>query len=382
MTSARRLAYFLTAFVATASLGSSVSLANDGIHFTRLQLADERVLFGEVLDDGEDRLLLFDLNAGTSVSVSVSSVKDRRDSVSESEVVNYVPFATYAAWKLTQMVQAGRVESTVVRVSEDAIYIGRGHSDGIKPGQKVLLLGELTEITDPNTDEVLGSVREEVGTAQVIQVLGDRLSSIEIDNSENDSVTVARGSVVAIDRASKTVVVAKPSWKSEGSELRTGDEALFLHVQMISELVKYGFPVISRSRVEQKTSELASQKEMSAADVTASEVASELKADVLLESEILAKGVTGIVTVEATDMGTSQYLGVMNGSIRRQSIRDESKRSYDFARAAHERKKVFSHLLELEKRLSMVGVLRVAASFNLDESSHLTQLTVELPPKS
>lgn len=311
-------------------LGSSIdTLAQEKIPLlVNIRTKADKKYVGEVLQRNDDSVVLFDIVLRDTVTIVTDQVKSIVEGINEARASGHVPFPTYAAWKLTKLLKVGKIQGNVALVSDQGIFINLGEAAGVKQGQTVKLLGDAEVIKDPETDEVLGVFRPTNAMLEVVEVLNDRLSKVTLANP-NVPVQINRGMLVECDRDSVTIVVVPPRWKSEDSNLKTADEALFLTEHILTELVGYGVPVISRDQVDLALTELSEQSGKPKISIPAALVADRLKADILVTGQILAKGVTGNITLHVTEVKSKLYVGVLAGRIRRDTVQAVAKAATD-----------------------------------------------------
>ena len=278
---------------------------------------------GELIERTDAGLVVYDIVLRDTVSITKDQVQAFVEGIDERTASSHVPFATYAAWKLTKLLRIGTVQGRIALASDKGIFINLGSAHGLLAGQSVTLLGKAEEITDPESGEQLAVYRAPVATLKILAVVNERLSKLSITASDKP-VKIERGMTVACERGSTTIVVIPPQWKSEDPNLKTGDEALYLTEHILAELVRFGVPVISRDQVEQVQAELSQKTGKPVATLPAATVGQSLNAGVLVTGQILAKGQTGNVTLHVTDLATRQYVGILAGRIRRDKIREES----------------------------------------------------------
>ena len=281
---------------------------------------------GDLIERTDAGLVVYDIVLRDTVSITKDQVQSFVEGIDERTASSHVPFATYAAWKLTKLLRIGTVQGRIALASDKGIFINLGSAHGLSAGQSVTLLGKAEEITDPETGEQLAVYRAPVATLKILAVVNERLSKLSITASDTP-VKIERGMTVACERGSTTIVVIPPQWKSEDPNLKTGDEALYLTEHILAELVRFGVPVISRDQVEQAQAELSQKTGKPVATLPAATVGQTLKAGVLVTGQILAKGQTGNVTLHVTDLATRKYVGILTGRIRRDKIREESRKA-------------------------------------------------------
>jgi hypothetical protein len=183
------------------------------------------------------------------------------------------------------------------------------------------LLGEGTTITDPETDKILAVIRPTVARLTVTQVVNDKLSKVELADPDQE-LDFQRGMMIEIERPSKTVMFVPPKWKSANANLKVGDEALYVTEHVLTELLRYGVKVISREQVTRVTESLAEEAGKQASDISPLEVAEALNAGVMITGELLAQANFGNVFLHATDVQSTQVLGILRGRIQRDKIKD------------------------------------------------------------
>ncbi|QDS88841.1 Leucine Rich repeats (2 copies) [Rosistilla ulvae] len=291
--------------------------------------------FGPLIDESEDELSIFDIAAATTVNLKKKAIEIRVGDIEEVLADSHVPFASYAAWKLGKILKAGRLEATIVHNSEKGVFVNRGSEDGVETGRRCVLLGDPETIVDPTNDEVLGIIREQLGNAIPLTVVSERLSTINFpEPTDEDAQQVidafAMKRQVEIEQQAKRIVLAPPRWKPSADADSLTDDANFLHAHLISELVRYGFNVVSKKQTELMRQRIADKRQIASRDVPDIEIAKEAKADVLVSVDMLAKGITCQVQLQATDLQTDEYLGIVSGSTRRKNLKEESARSIDF----------------------------------------------------
>ena len=281
---------------------------------------------GELIERTDAGLVVYDIVLRDTVSITKDQVQAFVEGIDERTASSHVPFATYAAWKLTKLLRIGTVQGRIALASDKGIFINLGSAHGLLAGQSVTLLGKAEEITDPESGEQLAVYRAPVATLKILTVVNERLSKLSITASDKP-VKIERGMTVACERGATTIVVIPPQWKSEDPNLKTGDEALYLTEHLLTELVRYRLPVISRDQSDRIRDELANKTGQPNETVSPISIARELRAGVVLTGELLARGQTGNVVLHATDVQTSRYIGILSGRIRRDNVRRESNKA-------------------------------------------------------
>ncbi|QDV11441.1 Leucine Rich repeats (2 copies) [Rosistilla oblonga] len=292
--------------------------------------------FGPLIDESKDELSIFDISAATTVSLEKKAIEIKVGDIEEVLADEYVPFASYAAWKLGKILKTGRLEATIVHNSEKGVFVNRGSDDGVETGRRCVLLGVPETIVDPTSDEVLGIIREQLGNAIPLTVVSERLSKVNFPEPLNEDAqkvidAFATKRQVEIEQQTKRIVLAPPRWKPTADADSLTDDANFLHAQLIAELVRYGFNVVSKKQTERMRQSIADERQVDVREVPDIEIAKNAKADVLVSVDMLAKGVTCQVQLQVTDLETDEYLGIVSGSTRRKGQREESARSIAFA---------------------------------------------------
>ena len=276
---------------------------------------------GEILHELPDATILYDISVRDMVRVDHAEIKNTTRNIDEMKARYFVPFATYAAWKLTKLMKTGIVQGNIAAASEQGIFINLGSAAGIKVDMNVKLLGEGTSITDPETDKILAVIRPTVARLTVTQVVNDKLSKVELADPDQE-LDFQRGMMIEIERPSKTVMFVPPKWKSANANLKVGDEALYVTEHVLTELLRYGVNIISREQVTRVTESLAEEAGKQASDISPLEVAEALNAGVMITGELLAQANFGNVFLHATDVQSTQVLGILRGRIQRDKIKD------------------------------------------------------------
>lgn len=292
--------------------------------------------FGPLIDENEDEVSMFDIAAATTVTVQKSAIKTKVDKIDEVRSDSYVPFASYAAWKLSKILHTGRLEATIVHNSEKGIFVNCGSEDGIEANRRCVLLGDPETIVDPTTDEILGVIREQLGDAIPLTVVSERLSKLNFpEPADEDAQKVIEAFAVKrqveIEQQAKRIVLAPPRWKPTADAESLEDDANFLHAHLIAELVRYGFTVVSKKQTELMRQSIADARQIKVSEVPDIEIAKGANADVLVSVDMLAKGVTCQVQLQVTDLKSDEYLGIVSGSTRRKEQKEDSRRAVAFA---------------------------------------------------
>jgi len=281
---------------------------------------------GELIERTDAGLVVYDIVLRDTVSIAADQVQSFVEGIDERTASSHVPFATYAAWKLTKLLRIGTIQGQIALASDQGIFINLGSEHGLVAGQSVTLTGKAEVIKDPESGEELAVYRPPLAQLKILAVVNERLSKLSITASDKP-VTIERGMTVTCDRGTTTIVVLPPRWKSENPNLKTGDEALYLTEHVLAELVRFGVPVISRDQVDQVTVELSQKTGKPAAAIPAATIGQSLKAGVLVTGQILAKGQIGNVTLHVTNLSNRQYVGIVVGKIRRDKIREASEKA-------------------------------------------------------
>ena len=209
--------------------------------------------YGPLVEESEDEVSIFDISSATTVRIEKKAIKTKLDKIDETQSDSYVPFASYAAWKLGKILHTGRLEATIVHHSEKGVFVNLGSEDGIETGRRCVLLGDPETIIDPTTNEVLGVIREQLGNGIPLAVVSDKLSKLNLPKPVDDEAkkligTYAVKRQVEIDQKPKRIVLAPPRWKPTADADSLADDANFLHAHLIAELVRYGFTVVSKKQ--------------------------------------------------------------------------------------------------------------------------------------
>lgn len=104
------------------------------------------------------------LGLGTKGGYSESSEGDARAAISQL-VVNITSQINKKPWS-----------SRIVQVANGKIYLSAGTDSGLEVGQKLTVFSQGAEIKDPDSGIVLGREEEKLGTLEVTNHAGDRLS--------------------------------------------------------------------------------------------------------------------------------------------------------------------------------------------------------------
>ena len=329
--------FVLTVLCAVAqNLGPSAKSYAASPNMVRIHTWKGDKHFGPLIDESDDEVSLFDIAKATTVNLDKKLIKTKVGDIDETRAASYVPFASYAAWKLGKILKAGRLEATIVHNSEKGVFVNRGSEDGVETNRRCVLLGDAETITDPTTDEVLGVIREQLGDAIPLTVVSERLSKLNFPEPADDddrkltaAYTVKRQ--VEIEQKPRRIVLAPPRWKATADADSLTDDANFLHAHLIAELVRYGFTVVSKKQTELMRQSIADDRQIDVREVPDIEIAKGAKADVLISVDMLAKGITCQVQLQVTDLKTDEYLGIVSGSTRRKQQKEESARSIAFA---------------------------------------------------
>ncbi|WP_430451934.1 hypothetical protein [Rhodopirellula europaea] len=330
--------------------------------------------FGPLIDETDGEVAMFDIAAATTVNIKTSAIKSKLDEIDELRADSYVPFASYAAWKLGKILHSGRLEATVVHNSEKGVFINRGSEDGIESGRRCVLLGDPETIVDPTTDEVLGIIREQLGDAVPLTVVSERLSKLDFpepadEKSQEIIDTFAVKRQVEVEQQTKRIVLAPPRWKPTGDAESLEDDANFLHAHLIAELVRYGFTVVSKKQTELTRQSIADERQIDATEVPDIEIAKGAKADVLVSVDMLAKGITCQVQLQVTDLDSDEYLGIVSGSTRRKEQKEESARSVAFAQGIMAGKQ-----LGLRMNRTVVSLFALASEVHFNDNGRVTTI--------
>jgi len=250
-----RIAVLVTLFAFVHSVGSPANISAAPPNMVRIHTWKGDKHFGPLIDETDDEVSIFDMKAATTVTFEKKAIKSKIDDIDEIQADSYVPFATYAAWKIGKILKSGRLEATIVHNSEKGIFINRGSEDGVETNRRCVLLGDPETIIDPTSNEVLGVIREQLGDAIPLIVVSDKLSKLNLPESADDDAKILIGAYavkrqVEIEQQAKRIVLAPPRWKATTDAESLEDNANFLHAHLIAELVRYGFTVVSKKQTE------------------------------------------------------------------------------------------------------------------------------------
>ena len=140
----------VSSFLAFCMLIANAAFA-DQTKMTRVQTFAGKKYFGPVAVESDVAIQMFDIATAVLVKLDKADLKVRVDNIDELISDSYVPFPSYAAWKLGQMTKSGRLEALIVHNSEKGVFFNSGASDGVQAGQRCVLLTEPETIVDPIT---------------------------------------------------------------------------------------------------------------------------------------------------------------------------------------------------------------------------------------
>jgi hypothetical protein len=112
-------------------------------------------------------------------------------------------------------------------IDEFRCAINKGHDDGIKLGQRLLVYGLGKEITDPDTGEELGRLEIVRGRGKVTNVQ-PRLATVETYEKEQQMRKIKKGSPFAISILGETIEEINSADDIPFNGVEEGDYAKFI----------------------------------------------------------------------------------------------------------------------------------------------------------
>ena len=115
---------------------------------------------GELQNEDEKAVQLFDLESNRSVSISKTSVNGIENPISLDDAAGYVGLPAVMGRKISLLSQRPVRTGKIARIGIQIVYLTLGESSGVTVGQKVLVFRGEEDILDPDTGKVLASAQK------------------------------------------------------------------------------------------------------------------------------------------------------------------------------------------------------------------------------
>lgn len=283
------------------ALSVSVVMADDKA-LIKIMTKDAKVHVGQVIEYADDAIVIETLADGRRVSIDRTNILSKSDSVSDRTAINQIGLAPFMSWRVSQLHASARQAATarVASVTPTLVYLNVGEQDRVKKGDrfKVFRVGE--KVIDPNTGEVLGEERSEIGELEVVEV-NEKFSKTRLVG--DTEVAPAAGDVAEAKLVPFKVAVL-PFVDERGQPTASG---VVVADRITSALVGRGVPLVKRTLLTEALGKFVIQDTTLFDADTAGRIGKQVGASMVLTGRIAedrkgAEAFTRLVSVETGDI--------------------------------------------------------------------------------
>ena len=277
---------------------------------------EKKSYFGQLIERNEKELTMLDIMANDVITIPADEVQRVDSNYSHQSLQSMMGLPKYAAWRIASVANVGVIRGRVALVDASGYYVALGSAQGLEVGKELMLKGEGTVVTDPETGKEIGTIRPDLAKLKILDVYGEELSRVSLVDVSKP-VDIKRGMVVEWRRTDKTLAVLPIDWEGK-TETATGNEALVVQNELIDALIARGVTVVSKAQLELTTLKVSKELGVSAKEVPALALAEGVKADVAVTGAILPKTAKRAdVRLRVLDTDSGNYLATVDGFISR-----------------------------------------------------------------
>lgn len=266
-------------------------------------------LVGELQNEDEKSVLLFDFHSNRSVSLDKSSVSRIENPITLDDAARLVGLPAVMGRKISLLSERQAPVGKIAKVSPQVIYLTLGESSGVAVGQKVSVFRGEGDILDPDTGKVLASERARIAELEISEVNQNvskarLIGDLEIKLEVGDEVEPKGG---------KLVVAVCPLSNDDGSANSTGNS---LAEELVSALVQRKVSVVERSALDMVLSELIAQNTILFDQKSAQQLGELTGASVVLTGKIIQEKSTGKAHLRLIDVKSGEILLAVSAPVK------------------------------------------------------------------
>ncbi len=232
----------------------------------------------QVMGEEDGKMVLLDLKTGKESAVSADDVEIVERDVTDAEAIKWVGLPAFLACRIKE---AQKVKTTgkIVTVTPTSVYVNLGARDGIEKGAKLLVYREGEELKDPETGEVLGTIRSKRAQLEVFEIEEKFCKARQVSEMEAE---LARGDTVSLANPSRAIAVM-PLTDATGE---SHEAAYGFAEEWTTELAARGVPMVERRQMDRVLVELGLQQSGLIDPETAAKVGKQLGAFAVLTGSV------------------------------------------------------------------------------------------------
>ena len=258
-------------------------------------------LVGELQNEDETTLELFDFKSNRIVSVSKTSVTSIENPISLDAAAGYVGLPAVMGRKISLLSERQVPTGKIARIGTQIVYLTLGESSGVIVGQKVSVFRGEEDILDPDTGKVLATERARIADLVISEVNQNvskarLIGDLEIKLKVGDEVE---------PQGVKPIVAICPLFNDNGSANPTGNS---IAEELTTALVQRKVDVVERSALDMVLAELIAQNTILFDPKSAQQLGKLTGASMVLTGKFIQEKSTGTAHVRLIDVQTGAIL--------------------------------------------------------------------------
>ena len=266
-------------------------------------------LVGELQNEDEKTVQLFDFQSNRGVSIDKTSVTRIENPITLDDAARHVGLPAVMGRKISILSERQAPAGKIAKVSPQVVYLTLGESSGVAVGQKVSVFRGEGDIVDPDTGEVLASERARIAELEISEVNKNvskarLIGDLEVRLEVGDEVEPQGG---------KLIVAVCPLSNDDGSSNPTGNS---LAEELVSALVQRNVSVVERSALDMVLSELLAQNTILFDQKSAQQLGKLTGASMVLTGKIIQEKSTGKAHLRLIDVKTGEILLAVSAPVK------------------------------------------------------------------
>ena len=266
-------------------------------------------LVGELQNEDEKSVQVFDFQSNRSVSLDKTSVTRIENPITLDVAAGYVGLPAVMGRKISILSERPAPAGKIAKVSPQVVYLTLGESSGVAVGQKVSVFRGEGDIVDPDTGAVLASERARIAELEISEVnqkvsKARLIGDLEIKLEVGDEVELQGG---------KLIVAVCPLSNDDGSTNPTGNS---LAEELVSALVQRNVSVVERSALDMVLSELLVQNTVLFDQKSAQQLGKLTGASMVLTGKIIQEKNAGKAHLRLIDVKTGEILLAVSAPVK------------------------------------------------------------------
>ena len=264
---------------------------------------------GELLNENEKTVELFDFESNRSVSLSKTSVTRIENPITLDDAARYVGLPAVMGRKISLLSERQAPTGKIAKVGPQIVYLTLGESSGVTVGQKVAVFRGEGDIVDPDTGKVLASERARIAELEISEV-NQNVSKARLIGDLETKLEV--GDQVEPQEA-KLIVAVCPLSNDNGSANPTGNS---IAEELVSALVQRKVSVVERSALDMVLTELIAQNTILFDQKSAQKLGKLTGASMVLTGKIIQEKSSGKAHLRLIDVQTGEILIAVSAPVK------------------------------------------------------------------